>query len=71
MDTPNVVITGTSGSGKSALAYAIKQALESHGINVAIVGDEDELQGTIVETWKERLGCLKGEVVIVETKQVG
>ena len=67
MNTPEIKITGISGSGKSALAYAIKQSLESHGIHVAVTGDEDEIQGVLEETWKERLGCLKGGVVIVET----
>ena len=70
MNTPEIKITGTTGSGKSALAFAIKEALESHGINVAVTGDEDEIQGVMEETWKKRLGCLKGEVVIVETKRV-
>jgi len=34
---------------------------------VAVTGDEDETQGVMEQTWKDRIACIKGQVVVVET----
>ncbi len=69
MNTPEIKIIGLTRTGKSALAFAIKHALESYGIQVAVTGCEDERKGVMEESWKGRLRCLKGEVVVIETSQ--
>ena len=69
MNTPGIRIIGPVASGKSALAFAIKTALEALGIQVVIPGDEDESHGVMEQVWKDRIACLKGRVVAVETSQ--
>ena len=67
MNTPEIKIIGQTASGKSALAFAIKSALEVYGIQVAVTGCEDEVAGKMESTWKQRLACLRGKIVIIET----
>jgi adenylylsulfate kinase-like enzyme len=67
--TPSIKIEGIAGSGKSALAWAIKAALSTHGITCAIGGGEDEKEGVLDESWERRLSHLKGKTVTITTIQ--
>lgn len=66
-NAPEIKIFGETCSGKSALAYAIKDALNSYGIEVAITGCEDERVGALEKSWNDRIIALDGHLVIIET----
>ena len=67
---PVVTITGTTGSGKTGLAYAIRHALESQGVHCVISGDEDDRVGAALRTWPAKFASLKGLTVSIVTKRV-
>ena len=69
MNLPTIKITGATASGKSCLAFAIKNALESYGIKSEITGDEDEMPGVMEAEWKQRLTGLLGESITIETER--
>ena len=68
----NIKITGTTASGKSAVAYAIKNALAPFGVNVEeIWGAEDEPAGVLEADWEDRMNAIAagGLSVNIETSQ--
>ena len=68
----NIKITGTSASGKSAVAYAIKNALAPFGVNVEeIWGAEDEPAGVLEADWEDRMNAIGTELSVnIETSRV-
>jgi Mg-chelatase subunit ChlI len=67
---PVIQIHGRAGTGKSCLAFAIKDLLEKNGISVGITGCEDEKPGVMESTWQDRLNSLKGTTVLIATVQL-
>ena len=67
--TLNIRITGTTASGKSAVAHAIKNALVPFGVNVdEIRGAEDEREGILEATWEGRMNAIGPELSVkIET----
>ena len=65
----NIKITGTTASGKSAVAYAIKNALAPFGVNVEeICGAEDEPAGVLEADWEDRMNVIGPELSVnIET----
>lgn len=68
---PIIEIRGTTASGKSALAYAIKAMLAVFGIKCSIAGCEDESADRMEETWRQRMLSLagRGETLQIQTVQ--
>ena len=68
----NIKIEGTTASGKSAVAHAIKNALIPFGVDVEeIWGSEDEYEGILERDWKDRLTAIGPELKTnIETKRV-
>jgi hypothetical protein len=64
---PTIEIRGRTATGKSALAWAIRDALINHGVHCVLDGCEEENRGVLDATWRRRLACLKGGTVIVRT----
>ncbi len=70
MNTPKIEIKGHTATGKSSLAWAIKDALEAHGIKCEVTGCEDERPGAMDASWRKRIKALSGKTVTVETIQL-
>jgi deoxyadenosine/deoxycytidine kinase len=74
MTPAQIEIKGAVGSGKSALAYAIKHMLESHGLACEITGCEEEEPAMMQECWPtyiERLALqAQDEPIAIKTIQV-
>ena len=70
-----VLVTGTTASGKSAIAFLIQQKLTEAGIEASIVDDNsigivDEVPGTIERTLDSRINGIRDRVnVEVRTRQ--
>ena len=64
---PSITITGIPGSGKSALARAIQEALREHGITCKLTGFESTEDPTIDATWQKRLTRLNGQTIDITT----
>ena len=64
-----IKIIGASASGKSAVAYAIKNALAPFGVNVEeICGAEDEHAGVLEADWEDRMNAIGTELSVnIET----
>ena len=64
-----IKITGASASGKSAVAFAIKNALAPFGVNVEeICGAEDEHAGVLEDDWEDRMNAIGPELSVnIET----
>jgi len=69
MNPPIIKITGETASGKSCLAFAIKDALADYGIKIEITGDEDEMPGVMEMEWEQRLSNFSGETIIIKTER--
>lgn len=76
-DMIKVTVSGSSGSGKSAIAELIRQSLAQYGIEVELNDDNgygtvDELPGVIAESLNLRIQSLntRGTTVEVQTKNV-
>lgn len=79
MSTPRnnpiqVVVSGGAGSGKSAVAEVIRQALKKAGLKTEVVDDNgvgviDEAPGVIRETLERRLERIRGQEAHISTKQ--
>jgi len=66
----NIQIEGIIGSGKSAVAHAIKNALIPFGVEVEISGCEDEKPGVLERDWEERLKFIGPELKVnIKTKR--
>ena len=67
----NIKIEGTTASGKSAVAHAIKNALLPYGVTVEkIWGCEDEHEGILERDWEARLTAIGPELTTnIETKR--
>ena len=65
----NIKITGASASGKSAVAFAIKNALAPFGVNVEeICGAEDEHADVLEADWEDRMNAIGTELSVnIET----
>lgn len=63
-----IKIIGSAASGKSALAFAIKDMLDKYKINCVITGSEDEISGKMEKEWQKRLLSL--ELVKVKTIRI-
>lgn len=71
MKNPDVKITivGGVGTGKSAIAFALKDVLNKNGIASEIIGCEDERPYVMKATYKRRLKALFSKKVLIETIQ--
>lgn len=69
-NTLKITVSGVAATGKSAVAFAIKDMLYKAGIGAVITGDEDEDFSVMEKTWESRLNSLKGKYIHIETKQV-
>jgi DNA replication protein DnaC len=70
MNKPALIkIIGYTGTGKSTLAWAIKNMLNKNGIKCNIAGCEDEIPGVMDTSWKKRMDSLKGKTIEIETIQ--
>ena len=64
-----IKIIGAAAGGKSAVAYAIKNALAPFGVNVEeICGAEDEHAGVLEADWEDRMNVIGPELSVnIET----
>ena len=71
MKNPDVKVTivGGPGTGKSAIAFALKDILDEHNIASEIVGCEDEKKHVLHSTYNLRLGSMRSKKVLIETVQ--
>jgi len=67
---PIIEVAGGPGTGKSCIAYAIKNALKEYDIDCLITGCEDENPILLESSWKDRIKSLKGKSFVVRTKQI-
>lgn len=73
-----ILISGTAGSGKSAVAELVRKTLAAEGIKVELCDDNgygvvEERPGVIAASLHDRLGAIskKGQSVRVQTKVLG
>ena len=67
---PKIIIKGKTGTGKSALAWAIKDTLKVYGIKCEVTGCEDELPGEMDASWQKRIKSLADKTITIETIQL-
>lgn len=63
-----IEITAAAATGKSAVAFALSEWLESMGAKVTVTGCEDEPPGEIEGSWEERAtASLRGAEITIKT----
>lgn len=65
-----IIIEGPCKSGKSTVAFAIKDLLKINNIQCDVSGAEDEYPGYMEKNWKKRFSQLKNIKVDIETRRV-